>query len=514
MSKKKHQSQKEELFVRKNKSLRGNFLLFFLCFYFLGHSANHFRFDSSLLVIQRENINLQLDLAKEKLRQKKALVAQNSAIEYLLHFNAYLKLFVTEDKRYNQDYISAKNNALSHFNQLSDTSPFKKFAQSEIYFYAATLLARQGEFYNAALEIRKAWNLIEENTRLFPNFLPNNKTRGILKIYLSTVPDHYDWIIRILGFDGDLNHGLRLLQTLSNHQSDTTYLSAIAQEASYLYAYSLLQAGKNPVKSWSVMLKCTQDYRENLLSNYFRGSMALKLNKNKIALKTLSNRPSNNSYESFHLMSYYLGVSKLYSLDTTALVELKLFTTNFKGENYLKSSYEKLSWICVIMGDESEANRYRKKIDYVGKSINNEDKRASRYAKKVSPHPIILKSRLLYDGGYYDEAYKLLNRYKVRQLKSLNQKTEFCYRKGRVLEKLGLMDRALIMYEACSLYAVNSEEYYGAYACLYLGDYHAKEGNNDLAIKFYSRAITYSKNQEYVDSINIRAKAGLKQLAK
>jgi hypothetical protein len=49
---------------------------------------------------------------------------------------------------------------------------------------------------------------------------------------------------------------------------------------------------------------------------------------------------------------------------------------------------------------------------------------------------------------------------------------------------------------------------------LYLGDYHAKEGNNDLGIKFYSRATTYSKNQEYVDSINIRAKAGLKQLTK
>lgn len=512
MLKKKYKSQKEELFARKNRFLRGYILLFFLSLYFLGYSTNHFSFNSLLLAIQRENIKLQLDLAKEKLLHQKVLDSQNSAIEYLLHFNAYLKLFVTEDKRYDQDYINAKNNALSHFNQLSDTSPFKKFAQSEIYFYAATLLARQGEFYNSAKEIRKAWNLIEENNRLFPNFLPNNKTRGVLKIYLSTVPDHFDWIIRILGFDGNLNHGLRLLQTLSNHQSDTTYLSAIAKEASYLYAYSLLKASKNSVKSWSVMLKCTKDYRENLLSNYFRGTMALKLNKNKIALNTLSNRPSHDSYEPFHLMSYYLGLSKLYNLDTSALVELKLFTANYKGENYLKSTYEKLSWVYVIKGDENQANRYRKKIDYVGKAVITEDKRASRYAKKVNPHPIILKSRLLYDGGYYNEAYELLNRYKVRQLKSLNHKTEFCYRKGRVLEKLGLMDRALIMYEACSLYAVNSEEYYGAYACLYLGDYHAKEGNNDLAIKFYSSATTYSKNQEYVDSINSRAKAGLKQL--
>ena len=512
MSKKNHQSQKEELYVRKNNSLRGFVLSFFIFFYFIGFSANHHRFDSSLLVIQRENINLRLDLAKEKLLKKKALEPQNSAIEYLLHFNAYLKLFVTEDERYYKDYITAKNNALEHFDQLSDTSPFKKFAQSEIYFYSATLLARNGEFYNSALEIRKAWNLIVENSQLFPTFLPNNKTRGVLKIYLSKIPDNYDWIIRILGFDGDLNHGLRLLQTLSNHQSDTSYLGVIAQEASYLYSFSLLHAAKNPVKSWSVMLKCTQDYRENLLSNYFRGSMALKLNKNSIALKTLMNRPHHFTYEPFHLMSYYLGVSKLYKTDSSAVLELKSFIHNYKGESYLKSAYEKLSWFYVINGDENQASYYKKKIAYVGKAINNEDKQASRYTQKVNPHRIILKSRLLYDGGYYNEAYDLLNSFKVRQLTSSNEKAEFCYRKGRVLQKLGLIDRALIMYEACSLYAIQSKEYYGAYACLYLGDYYSKEGSSDLAIKFYMRSMSYSKNQEYVDSIHSRAKAGLKKL--
>jgi tetratricopeptide (TPR) repeat protein len=240
--------------------------------------------------------------------------------------------------------------------------------------------------------------------------------------------------------------------------------------------------------------------------------MALKLNKNSIALKTLMNRPHHFTYEPFHLMSYYLGVSKLYKTDSSAVLELKSFIHNYKGESYLKSAYEKLSWFYVINGDENQASYYKKKIAYVGKAINNEDKQASRYTQKVNPHRIILKSRLLYDGGYYNEAYDLLNSFKVRQLTSSNEKAEFCYRKGRVLQKLGLIDRALIMYEACSLYAIQSKEYYGAYACLYLGDYYSKEGSSDLAIKFYTRSMSYSKNQEYVDSIHSRAKAGLKKL--
>jgi tetratricopeptide (TPR) repeat protein len=81
-----------------------------------------------------------------------------------------------------------------------------------------------------------------------------------------------------------------------------------------------------------------------------------------------------------------------------------------------------------------------------------------------------------------------------------------------VLEKLGLINRALIMYEACSLYAVKSKEYYGAYACLYLGDLYAKDNNIESAIKFYNRAMSFAYNEEYVDTINNRAEAGINQL--
>lgn len=512
MSKKNRQSQKEELFVRKSNSTRGLTLTLILLFYLSGLSVNYFNIDSTLQVIQKENIKLRLKLAKEKLLQQKDLNPHNSAVEYLLHFNAYLKVFIAEDQHFYKDYVLAKNSALNHYNQLPNSSPFKKFAQSEIYFYSATLLARQGEYYNSALEIRKAWNLIEENHQLFPNFLPNNKTRGVLKIYLSTIPENYDWIIRILGFDGDLNHGLRLLQTLSNHQSDTSYLGVIAQEASYLYSFSLLHAAKNPVKSWRVMLKCTQDYKENLLSNYFRSSMALKLNNNNIAFKTLTSRPHGPIYEPFHLLSYYLSVSKLHQGDSSAINDLKYFIDHYRGNSFLKSAYQKISWFYILRGDYHKADLYKKKINYVGKANNNEDKQASRYVNKENPHPVILKSRLLYDGGYYKKAYDLLHSFKVRELTSSDEKAEFCYRKGRVLEKLGYKDRALIMYEACSLYAVKSKEYYGAYACLYLGDLYAKDNNIELATKFYNRAMSYSENEEYVDSINSRAKAGIKEL--
>ena len=212
------------------------------------------------------------------------------------------------------------------------------------------------------------------------------------------------------------------------------------------------------------------------------------------------------------MLSYYLGVSKLHQGDSSAIIDLKFFIDHYRGKSFLKSAYQKISWFYILRGYYHKADLYKKKINYIGKANNNEDKQASRYVNKENPHPVILKSRLLYDGGYYKKAYDLLQSFKVRELTSSDEKAEFCYRKGRVLEKLRYKDRALIMYEACSLYGVKSKEYYGAYACLYLGDLYAKDNNIDLATKFYNRAMSFSNNEEYVDTINSRAKAGIKEL--
>ena len=59
---------------------------------------------------------------------------------------------------------------------------------------------------------------------------------------------------------------------------------------------------------------------------------------------------------------------------------------------------------------------------------------------------------------------------------------------------------------------IDSEEYYAAYASIYLGDYYLKQGYKTEAKKFYERALTFKNNKEYTGSINQRAKTGLSRL--
>jgi len=508
--KKKKKNQKEELFER-NSFCKVFFLVFFFIISLSALADNTFTFNENLRTAQHRNYELRLECAKSILENEASLDPTNSCVLYLQHFNVFLKAFVSEEQADYTAYRKVQDNALLHFDKLPDDSPYKKFVQSEIYFYSATLKAKFDELYGAARDINRAYTLIEDNHKKFPDFLFNNKTRGIIKVYLSTVPDNYSWVIRMLGMKGNLKQGLALLKSLSRQQSDSMILGGVAKEAAYLYSFSLLHIAKQPITAWSETLKCTDDYKTNLTSNFFRSNIATKLNKNETAIQTLNARPKSVEYCKFWFAYYLLGIAKMNKQDNEAIAELMAFYTNYRGRNYIKSCLQKMSWYYTIQGNRSLAAKYKGMISTTGFAMNEEDKHAMGFINKPTPHPILLKTRLLYDGGYTGEALKAIEEVNPKKLATIQLKAEFCYRRGRIAQKQGEMPRALKLYEACSLFALDSEEYYGAYASIYIADYHLKEGDTVLARKFYERALGFEKNKEYLESIEQRAKAGLKK---
>jgi hypothetical protein len=507
---KKKLNLKEEQYVRSSFFRVLSFLLFgLLSFQSLG--VHFFEFTPNLIVAQRYNLELRLSTAADILQRESLYSSENSAVLYLLHSNSYLKAFVSEEFSDYKVYQEVREAAISHFELLNDTVPHKRFLLSELYFYSATLKAKHNELYGAARDLNKAHSLIESNHELFPDFLPNNKTRGILQVYLSTVPDNYGWVIRMLGIRGDLKGGMVLLKQLSAHRSDTGFIGGLAKETHYLYAFSLMHVANQRITAWSEMLKATVDYRTNLASCFFRSNLALKLNKNESAINTLQNRPSDSEYVQFYLLEHLLGKAKLNKQDSTAIGHLAKFNDNFKGLNYLKSNLQRMSWYYLVMGNHTKAKQYKVAILNSGHSINEEDKQAQRFGKKQLPNSDLLSTRLYYDGGYFDLASSAISVINAKILTTLDLKAEYCYRKGCILEKQGAMVRALKFYEACTLFAISSDEYYGAYAAIFLGDYYFKINDKVNSHKFYKRALSFQKNKEYTESIEQRAKTGLKK---
>ena len=511
MWKKKRQNQREEQSERNN-FIRFSFSIFSVLLTLASSACHTFYFSKNLIAAQGQNYQLLLDQAQTTIIDEQALDQENSAIHYLLHFNAFMKAFITEEQKDYAAYRKVKNEALLHYESLPDSISFKRLAQSDAYFFSATLKAKFEEFYGAARDVNRANVLINENYHLFPNFLPNNRTRGIIQVYLSVVPDNYAWVIGMLGIRGNMKDGLSLLKKLAHTAQDTGYLSLFAKEAAYLYSFSLMHVAKNPAKAWSETLRCTNDYTTNLTSTYFRSAMAGKLKKNETVISILERRPISEEYERFYYLDYLLGVAKLKKLDTTSIMHLDLFYSHYTGRNYIKSCLQKMSWYHTIFGDTIKAEEYQTLIHEKGYKLNGEDKQAIAYAAKGLPNFQLLQIRLLYDGGYTQEASSLISKVDYKTLSSRQMKAEYCYRKGRILEKEGKMEDALTLYEACTLFGIDSKEYYAAYASIYLGDYYLQQGHYANAKKFYQRALSFKSNKEYKNSVEQRAEAGLSKL--
>ena len=77
-----------------------------------------------------------------------------------------------------------------------------------------------------------------------------------------------------------------------------------------------------------------------------------------------------------------------------------------------------------------------------GTTFLESDKQALKEAKKgITPHPSLLKSRLLFDGGYYEKAEEILILLNPEKFKNTINVIEYWYRLGRVSQSLERDDK-------------------------------------------------------------------------
>ena len=73
-----------------------------------------------------------------------------------------------------------------------------------------------------------------------------------------------------------------------------------------------------------------------------------------------------------------------------------------------------MAWIAYLNDDLKLRDYYLEKVKENGNIYLDEDKQAQEQAEnRVISHPILLRSRLLYDGGYYQKALSELENISV-----------------------------------------------------------------------------------------------------
>lgn len=477
----------------------------------LSFSANKFEMNDNCINAYRNIINLKFENSKAIIIKEKTSNPQNLIPIYLENFTDFLRIAINENA---QDFKSSeklKSKRLDLLENGDPSSPYYLYTQAEVELQWALIHIKFQSYLTSAIEINKAYTLLEKNQILFPDFSLNKKGLGVLHAIIGTIPDKYKWISKIAGFDGTVKQGIYELSYLflnSYKQPKSRYL--LPESLFYLnFVTSSLsndESELNTLCKWQEKL----DTIKSPLYLFSKINLLKKRGENDKIIGLLQNREKSAEQFQFHYLTYLLGEAKLFKLDCSAIHELENYILNFKGQNYFKSAWLRIAWAHLINGD---IDKYKQAISIIPKTGNlivEEDKYAENEAKKTSiPNITLLKARLLFDGGYYSRSLNvLLEKEPSKFATTIKDVSEFYYRLARVYDKTGKTTEALKFYQLTIDKSSGFYEYFIPNSALQMGLIYEKIGNKEKAKEFFNKSLKMP-DCDYKSGIEIKAKAGL-----
>ena len=458
-------------------------------------------------------LSLRLTEARYDLDQMRLFEQDNLIYYYLESYLDFLTVFVNDNKSEYNRMLAKRDNRLGALAMGDIKSPYNLYTQAEVRLQWAYLQGRYGNYMGSLSDIKQAYALLEENQRRFPWFVANKKSLGILHALVGNVPEDYKWVIRTLGgMNGTTEQGVRELEEVLQYAKSNTY--QFEEETLICYAMLQLFLNNQQEKAWTTLKTSKLNPTYTPLAAYAMATVAMRTGKNDEAIKLLQEMPAGANYAPFHHRNFLLGVAKLRRLDTDAYKPLQDFLNNFKGSNTVKEAYQKLAWFHLLSDNPSGYQTYINYAKIKGADHAEPDQAALREAKKGEiPDPLLLRARLLFDGGYYQRAFDLLKNAGGQYQNQHKLNLEYRYRLGRIAQKLGKSAEAIQYYQQTINSGSKDPWYFACNAALQLGQIYEGQKNYTAARLAYKQCLGMQP-EEYATSLHAQAKSGLQRCEK
>jgi hypothetical protein len=419
----------------------------------------------------------------------------------------FLTIVLSQNEKIYDNLRDRQEDRLSQLEDLNEKTPYKRYAQAEIKLQLAMCQVFFADEVQAAWNVRSAFLLLKENQKLYPDFVPNRKSLGLLQVVIGSVPDSYQWVFNILGMRGDLKTGMANLETASR------IANPFQTEALIYREFARDWMNKNDSAGPAQMQKLAAENPDNLLFTYLAMSMLKKNKQSDAALQLYQKRPTDSRYLAFPYLHHMAADLYLYKGEyARSQKENQYFLTHYAGKHYRKDAQFKAYLACFLNNDLLTAQFYFGNITGTGSALVEEDKYAEKFVeRREALNRQLLKARLHTDGGFYAQAMDALDAFDLNNKTPLKDKVEYFYRKGRIFQGMNQIDSARNCYEKTVELSGTLPYYFAPNAALQLG-YLAAEKNDKATAKFYfKKALSYPKH-EYKNSIDSKAKIGLSTL--
>ncbi|MBC7381683.1 MAG: hypothetical protein H7296_01665 [Bacteroidia bacterium] len=472
--------------------------------------AINFVYTPALHEAQRHLAALRLVKAQNIIEHEMIVNRDNVANDYLLEYVEFYKIMIDQDKSRSDRFDMLKNKTIERIKKLPDNDASKLYLLGSLHFQGAFVKSLFDEYLSAAFEFRTAYQFLEQNEEKFPTYLTNKKDLGALMALIGTFPESYKWIMSAVGLNGDYEKGMNMLHNYITHSAREPLIEQ--QQADIFYALIQLNFGSDKQVAWQFYKEHSKDYTGNLMQNYVRAYIAGKCGLNDEAITILQLKPITADYEIVPYMNFLMGGYLLNKLDQDAAIWFKKYAAFNQGGASIKEAYQRLSWCALLQKDQAKFLVYNRLMGKSGKGMGSEEKLIKEDLKNgIYPDVQLIKTRLLFDGGYFQKAESLLNTINPITLQAKYQQIEYEYRSGRVAHELKNYVKAIKHYNNTIDYSKGIETYMSPNACLQLGLLYKSLHNNAIAKEYLNKVSDY-KNYDYKSSVQQKAKAAYIQM--
>jgi tetratricopeptide (TPR) repeat protein len=480
------------------------------CLVFLSSKTEaYYDFNPRLREAYSKIIQLRLEEGKAILLKEKQYNPGNHLTVLYENYIDFLVAFITEEERHFQSYKKNSSERISILSkeEKEGSSAYHLYSLAEMTLQGAMLKIKFKEYVSGATEIRKAHKMIQRNLIIFPSFLLNRKLEGFVHTLVGAVPQEYRWITDLVGMQGTVPGGTEELRSLYDLLDGSDH--SIYKEEILFYLSNIHNTFSQDESEAEELLDLITPFTDrNPLLRYCFTNTAMKWGRNDEALEMFEPVLSDKGTFPFYYLDYKRGLAKLRKLDLSAENDFHFFLRNFGGMNHRKSVYQKLAWIELLRGNKVKYNSYMQECIKAGAMNVDEDKDAFLEASSGElPNIILLRSRLLFDGGYYRQSWSEIAGKSIDSFPRYRDQLEVTYRLGRIMDKLTITEKAIYYYSKTIKNGGSSKLYFAANSALLLGNIYESNGQYDLALEYYKKCLNF-RGHEYQNSIDQKAQAG------
>ncbi len=471
-------------------------------FVLIAASGQQWQFDGAALKAYDLALNLQTTEALELVPNP-----QTPQEHYVASLAQALELLITEDGEKFIEYETQFQRRLER--KIKASSPEEFFLQAEIHLHWMFVYLKFGHEFDAALNLRQSYHVVQDCKKAFPKFIAIKKTSGLLDLIIGSVPEKYEWILGLLGMEGSVEFGLQELESVELGDSHLGF------EAELLHALVQGFVLQKTELGYSEITNVLRHHPDNRLALFIGASLAMKNSKGNEALTMLTKLTTSTKGLPIYYANYLMGEVYLQRSDyLNSITAYHWFINHNKGQNYLKDANYKIGLCYLLNGNTNDARVTFKHAKNIGKESTEADRYAAKnLAEREMPHVKLIKARYHTDGGYYEEAEQILGSITPNEIPTQHDKVEFFYRKARLLHKTNQISAAKLFYKQTIDLNANEAWYFAPNAYLQLGYIAVNEADDSMAKTYFEKALSY-KNHEYKNSIDSKAKSALAQLTK